>query len=390
MRAIMWTLDPSITFLNHGSFGACPEEVLRVQSELRAHLEREPVRFFVRELEERLDAARAAVASFVGADADDLAFVNNATTGVNTVLRSLRFGPGDEVLITSHTYAACKNALDRVIEGTGASVVIAEIPFPGTTRELVEEAIIAKASDRTRLALIDHVTSPTGLVFPIERIVRRLGERGIDVLVDGAHAPGMVPLDLRALGVAYYTGNCHKWLCAPKGAALLFVKKDRQSTMRPLVTSHGASSTRTDRSRFRLDFDWNATDDPTAFLSVPHAIRFLGTLLEGGWPALMARNRELALSGRRILLDALQAEAPAPDDMIGTLATVPLPSQDAIARTHIDPLQDELFYRWGIEVPVFSWPTRGRRFVRISAQYYNEVDQYRKLAHALQNSLHLH
>jgi isopenicillin-N epimerase len=315
--AAHWDLDPGVVFLNHGSFGACPRAVLQHQSHLRTELEREPVLFMHRELEARLDVARTELAAFVGADADDLAFVPNATAGVNTVLQSLRLKPDDELLTTDHEYNACRNALDFAAERSGARVVAAALPFPLQDAQQVVDAVLAAATPRTRLLLIDHVTSPTGLVLPIERIAAAMAERGIDVLVDGAHAPGMLSLDLRALGVAYYTGNCHKWLCTPKGSALLWVRRDRQAGLRPQSISHGANSPRTDRSRFRLEFDFTGTVDPTPWLCIPTALRFLGSLLPGGMAALQRHNRDLALRGRDRLAAALDQAPPAPAAMIG-------------------------------------------------------------------------
>ncbi len=308
------------------------------------------------------------------------AIISNATIGVNTILRSLIFEPDDEILITNHTYNACRNAIQFVVHRTGVKIVVAYLPFPLTSPQQIVEAILDKVSPKTKLALLDHVTSPTALIFPIETLVTELTRRGIDTLVDGAHAPGFVPLNLRFLGAAYYTANCHKWLCAPKGAAFLYVRKDKQDSIRPLAISHGANSTRTNRSRFRLEFDWMGTDDPTAYLCVPEAIRFMGSLLPGGWSALRERNRKLALEARRILGETLEVTMPCPDEMVGSMASIPLGKI---------PLSWELFQaklmeEFQIEVPIVPWVDESC-LLRISAQFYNRLDQYQYLAEVLKS-----
>jgi isopenicillin-N epimerase len=387
--AALWPLDPAVTFLNHGSYGACPTEVLQHQAALRAEMEAEPVRFLGRELDDRLDAARAAFAAFVGADPDDLAFVTNATSGVNAVLRSRDFASGEELLTTDHAYNACKNALEFVARRTGARVVIAPLPFPVASPDDVVAAVMAHVTPRTRLALLDHITSPTALILPIERLIAELDRSGIDTLIDGAHAPGMVPLDLRALGATYYSGNCHKWLCAPKGSAFLWVRRDRHADVRPLTISHGANATRTSRPRFRLEFDWTGTSDPTAWLTVPTAIDYLGRLMPGGWAALMARNHALALEARRLLCASAGTAPPCPDTMVGSLASVMLPdgAMTEPAWRERDPLQHRLFDGGGFEVPIMSWPAAPRRLIRISAQVYNDRADFARLAEALAKEL---
>lgn len=383
----LWTLDPDAVFLNHGSFGACPRAVLEHQSDLRAEIERQPVEFFARNYNDRLDAARREIASFLGADPDGLVAVPNATTGANAVLRSLSFREGDELLTTDHAYNACRNALEFVADRCGARVVVAPIPFPVRNPDDIVDTIVSRVTPRTRMALVDHITSPTALVLPIEAIVEALHDRGVDVLVDGAHAPGMVPLDLDSLGVSYYVGNCHKWLCAPKGAGFLYVRDDRRNAIRPVTISHGASARRDGRTRFHDEFDWVGTDDPTPFLCVPRSIEYLASVVDGGWDAIRARNHALAVAARDRLASSLRIDPPCPDTMLGSMAAVPLPDGDGSpprSALYTDPLQDELRERFRIEVPIAPWPAPPRRVLRVSAQLYNRPEDYDVLAEGLQ------
>ena len=392
--ASRWSLDPDVIFLNHGSFGACPREVLAVQAALRDRLEAEPVRFLARELDDLLAEVRVVLGRFVGADPDDLALVPNATAGVNTVLRSLRFAPGDELLTLDHEYNAALNALRFTADRDGAQVVVAKVGFPIAGPGTVVEALLAAVTPRTRLAMVSHVTSPTALILPVGEIVARLAERGVDTLVDGAHAPGMIPLDLAGLGAAYYTGNGHKWLCAPKGTGFLHVRRDRQSAVRPLAISHGANARPDGRSRFRMEADWTGTADPTAHLSIPAAIAFGASLRPGGWPATMEADRELVRIGRDRLCAALGIAPPAPDEMLGSMVAIPIPGP--VAEPDRDPLGARLFERHRIEVPVGGFPVPAaldpgrvpdRRIVRISAAPYNRPDEYERLAEALRFEL---
>ena len=390
-----WTLDPSIAFLNHGSFGATPRPVLATQDAWRARMEREPVAFFVRDLEPALDAARAALAGFIGADAEDLVFVPNATAGVNTVARSLELKPGDEILATDHGYNAVGNILQAAAERAGAGVVIVPLPFPGSTAEEAIDLMVGAVTQRTRLAVIDHVTSTTALVLPVAEIVRDLSERGVDTLIDGAHAPGMLDLDVTSIGAGYYTGNAHKWLSSPKGAGFLHVRRDLHPRVRPLAISHGANSPRTDRSPFRLEHDWTGTADPSAYLSIPAAIEFGAGLLDGGWPALRDRNRGVALRGRDLLCTTLGFDPPSPDTMVGSMATVALPLEPANAPPD-DGIADDAVHAaleaQGIQVMVAPWPQspdggRWRRVIRVSAAAYVADEDIERLARALPGAL---
>ncbi|MBA2717911.1 MAG: aminotransferase class V-fold PLP-dependent enzyme [Chloroflexi bacterium] len=408
-----WALDPAITFLNHGSFGACPRPVLEAQRRWRDRLEAQPVQFFARDLPGLLATARSDLGAFVGADPDDLAFVANATGAVNAVVRSLRFAPGDELLTNDHEYNATINVLRHVAERDGARVVVARVPFPVASADEVVRAHLDVVTGRTRLALVSHVTSPTALIFPVDELVAAFAERGIETLVDGAHAPGMLPLNLDRIGAAWYTGNLHKWVCAPKGSAFLHARRDRQPGIRPNTISHGANAVlggdgagetvrgpgRGRATRYRAEFDWQGTLDPTAWLAASEALRFVGGLVDGGWPEVMRRNRELTLRARSAVAAALglPENSPAPDAMLGSIVALLLPTSGPLAMAgagssplDTDPLQRRLVDQYGIEVPIYPWPVPAasspdpaRRLIRISSALHNGPDDVDRLAAAL-------
>lgn len=390
MRHEHWTLHPEVTFLNHGSFGAAPRVVLDEQRRLREGLEAEPLRWLApeRDLEPKLDAARARVAEVVGAPAKDVAFVRNATDGCNAVLRSFPFSEGDEVVVTNHGYRACSNAATFAAERFGARVTVATIPFPLTDPAQALGAIFDACTERTRLILVDHITSPTALVLPIPEIVEEAHARGIRVLVDAAHGPGMVPMDVVASGADYTTGNLHKWLCCPKVAGFLHVREEHQHEVRPCVISHAATAPRPERSRFLAEFDWTGTFDPTPLLCVGAAIDFLtGLGGDGGLEAHMASNHALALEAREVVAEALGVEPPAPESMLGSMVALPLPGGPTPPLGRTDLLQQRLFDHHRIEVPIVHWPEAGRRWIRVSAQAFNERADFERLAHALKEEL---
>ncbi|MCA9305606.1 MAG: aminotransferase class V-fold PLP-dependent enzyme [Phycisphaerales bacterium] len=385
-----WSLDPGVYFLNHGSFGACPVAVQAHQQLLRERMEREPVRFMVEELPGLIEASRSALASFLGADADGVVFVGNATQGVNTVLASFPFAGGDEIVTTDHEYNACRCALEHYAGRAGAKIVVAPVPFPIRDPSEVTEAVLGAVTARTRLAMISHITSPSALIFPIGEIVRGLRERGAMTLVDGAHAPGMVSLDLNAIDADYYTGNCHKWMCAPKGAAFLHVREDRREALMPMSISHGYNAPDDGRPVLHRLFDWTGTSDPTAVLSIPSAIETVGAMAADGWEGVMRANHELALRARDILCGALACDPPAPDEMLGSMAAMPIPDAPGMTpsgRPYHDALQVEILRRHGVQAPVSYFPRAPKRVIRVSAQRYNTVEQYQRLASALVEEL---
>jgi isopenicillin-N epimerase len=381
----MWALESGTRHLNHGSFGAVLEEVLDLQSEWRRRLEANPTRFVFRELQPTIDRSREALAGFVGADPGGIVPVRNATSGVASVLRSMEplIRPGDQLLTTAHDYNAVRQMLEFTALRTGADVVVAKVPFPIGSSGEVTEAVTKRVTGRTRLAVIDHITSPTALVYPIEEILAAL-EPDVPVLIDGAHGPGQVSLDLQRLGASWYTGNLHKWVCAPKGAAFLHSRSDRLEMTVPTVISHGYNAPVDGPGhRYQLLFDWLGTDDFSAWAVVPDVLRLVGGLEAGGWEAVMKRNHELVLEGRRVIADAVGTDLPAPDEMIGSMAAIQVPDVEGPdPGVDLSPLMGELIDR-DFATLVMNWPKWPRQLLRVSAHLYNTPEEYRALADAL-------
>jgi len=380
-----WMLDPAVTMLNHGSFGAAPRVVFQRQHELRCQMEARPVQFLARQMPSLLDASRKRLAEVIAVDPQDLVFVPNATAGVNSVLRSLRFHGGDEILITMHGYNACNNVARFVAQQSHATLVVAEIPSPVESPQQIVDVVMSRISSRTRIALLDHISSPSAIVFPLEQLVERLHQQGIETLIDGAHAPGMVSVDLRRIDPTYYAGNCHKWLCAPRGAGFLYVKRDRQEEILPPVISHGYNRPRPGYSHFQDLFDWPGTCDPTAWFSVEAAIDFLDGILPGGLNTLTERNHQYAVAAQSLLVEELGAKPLCPPEMLGSMAAVELGDDPNPPVDFVDQhrLNQELFEQFGIEVPVYFFPAAPRVVLRVSAQAYNKPEHYHRLVAAV-------
>jgi isopenicillin-N epimerase len=370
-----WVLDPDWLTVNHGSFGATPCRVLAAQEDWRRRMEAQPSHFMRRVLPAALRAAAATLGGLINAEASTIAFLENATTGCNAVLRSLDLRPGDEVVVLSHVYGAVRNAVRYATERAGARTVEAMVPFPGTTEAGMLGALADALSPRTRLAVLDHITSGSALVLPIARMVAACRAANVPALVDGAHAPGQVPLDLHAIGADWYVGNCHKWLMAPKGAAFLHAAPDRQAGLHPLTISHGYGQ------GFLAEFDWTGTRDPSAFLAVPDAVAFHRRL---GGPDLMARNKALAAAATALLAQRLNTETGAPGEFAAAMGLVRLPLAGEVSAERVADLRERLL-DLRCDVPLHALP--GAIWLRLSAHAYNELADYERLADIVQRVL---
>ncbi|MCA9303718.1 MAG: aminotransferase class V-fold PLP-dependent enzyme [Phycisphaerales bacterium] len=373
--------------LNNGSYGSAPEVVLAAHRELQRRLELDPVRFFKSDLEYYADDTRDALSSFVNAPAEDLALVCNATVAVSTVLQNLELSPGDEIIVTDHEYMATVNELGRICKQTGAKIVTAKIPFPRVTSEIVIQSVMDAITGKTKLVLISHIASASALVFPVEEIVPLVKAKGIDIFVDGAHVPGQIDLDLKALDPTWYAASCHKWLATPKGTGFIYTNPDRQRGFEPLALSCRVHEKRADRKAFLCDFDYMGTNDYSANLAIPVSIAHMGAQLPGGWDALRKRNHDLAVEGARIVCDAIGIEQQVPESMIGTMVAIPLPGEPKDGTLYDNELWDRLYLNHAIQVPVWELPGIHPRVMRIGAQLYNTIEDFEKLGAALKDEL---
>jgi len=365
-------LDPAVTFLNHGSFGARSRAVVDHQADHRRAFEAEPIDWLDRRRDERLATAKDAVGRFLGMPPAHFGFVTNASAAVCAVLRSLSFEPGEEILTTDHAYGAVMRTIEHVARRAGATPVVVPLPVPvGESGEVVD-AVRRAMTDRTRLLVLDHVTSPTATILPVTELVALARERGVRVLVDGAHAPGMLELDVPAVGADWYAGNLHKWVCAPVGAAFLHASPDAPRVHPPIISHFHEES-------FAEEFSWQGTRDITPWLTVPAAIEWMGRLGgEAGWPAVRRHNVTLAREAADILIHAWGTSATAPPAMRGSMATVALPAAWRGSADRPEEVRDRLFHEDAIEVPIVE--VRGTWHARISAQVYNRREQYVRLA----------
>jgi isopenicillin-N epimerase len=369
---LLWTLDPAIAYLNHGAFGAVPLPVQRAQQRLQDEVESNPMRFYGRGLGDRVTYTRRHLAKFVGADPDGTALVANASTGVNAVLHSFPLGPGDEVLVTDHGHVPARHALERACGRSGATLVTVQVPLTADDDALVGR-VRERVTRRTRLAVFDQITSHTARLFPLHRLVGPLRADGVAVLVDGAHAPGMLDLDVAAVGADFWVGNLHKWAGAPRGTALLAVDARWRSSMRSFVVSWS------EEAGFPASFEHAGTTDPTAWLAAPVGLHTLGTF---GWPALRKRNTSLAAWGQRVVAEAIGADLTGiPADPAVSMRIVPLPAGVATTAEDAQLLQAAIATEAACEVAVAAW--NGRGLLRVSGQAYNRSADYGRLADAL-------
>jgi isopenicillin-N epimerase len=386
-----WHLRPDITYLNHGTVGATPKTVLAAQQALQVECERAPADFMARQVtdslgmchgESRLRQVAREVGAFVGAVPHRLALVRNVTSGINAVLQSLRFAPDDEILVTSLGYGAVTYGAQHVAKRAGARVVTVEVPFPPPSAQAIVDAVVGALTPRTRLLIIDHITSETAVVLPVAEIAVACRARGVLVLVDGAHAPGAIPLDIEALGVDFYAANLHKWAMVPRSAGILWCAEAHLADIHPTVISWGLGH------GFTKEFDWEGTVDPTAYLAATAALAFMRDV---GVNKMQAYNHALVVDAQRMFAERWMHKElaatlpPVPIALLGTMVTLPLPRDFGAGAEAALALRDSLWFDDAIEVPIMA--IGDRLWMRLCGQVYVETGDFERLAQALERRL---
>ena len=369
----LWPLDPKVAYLNHGTVGVTPRAVLAAQTTLRDRIETQPAKFMLRDYKDALRKAADTAATVFGGRGRDYVFTDNATAGINAVLRSLPLAEGQEVLVTDHTYGAIRNAAAYACRQSGAKLVVVSIPFPSAGPDEAIAALSNALSERTRLAILDHITSETALVLPLEAMIVLCRGVGAKVLIDGAHAPGTLALDIPALGADWYAANLHKWYFAPRGCGLLWADEAAQEDLHP-----ASISWRLDEG-YTAEFDWNGTRDPSPFLCFPEGVAFMDKL---GAEAVRAYNHDLVVRGAGLLFERFGPDLSIPEAMTGAMALAPLPTSLPTGANHAQSLRDALLFQHDIEVPIVAWA--GRLWARTAAQVYCEMRDFERLADAVE------
>lgn len=390
----LWAIDPSLTFLNHGSYGAVPRSVGEYRASLLARMEWDAVRFYKVDLERLMDQWRHRMGGFIGCAAKDLAALPNATIAIATAIHNTDWKTGDEVLLTDHEYMSGVNELRRLEQTVGIKIVWAAIPFPIQSPKQILDSVFEKLTNKTRMVMVSQITSSTSLIFPVAEIIAECNRRGIEVLLDGTHAPGQIPVNVRELDATYFVGSGHKWISAPKGTGFMYVHPSKQEGFRPLSISSRGHKIRPERALFLRDFDYVGTDDYSKVLAMTASLDFYDTVVPGGWDEVMATNHNMVIKGRDLLCRELAdfgVMATAPDHMTGSMTTLllPEPPLDLVNRPtqYDDALQDKLVDKHSVVAPIWRLTADNRRVMRISAQLYNSIEEYQVLADALKVEL---
>ena len=369
-------LDSDITFLNHGSFGACAKPVYEDLLNWQMQMEREPVKFFEDTIFDALKKSRQVLGKYINCPADDLVYFPNPTTALNAVARSINLNPGDEVLSTNHIYGALDRTWKYICNKNEAEFVKADIPFPIQSKDEFLNCFFKAVTSKTRVIFLSHITSMTAMIFPVEEVVKFSRDNNILSIIDGAHVPGHIPLDILTLSPDIYTGACHKWMCTPKGTSFLYVKKELQENIHPVVVSWGWESENPGVSKFLDWHEWQGTRDMSAFLTIPEAVKFMD---DNDWPNVSRKCRELVIHTRNQLLNYLKISPPCPDDWLGQMASILLPFNDAVE------IKNALLNKYHIQVPIFTW--EGKVYLRYSIQAYNSESDLEKLFSAVKELL---